>query len=338
MNIKITSFTNPFSFFCVNEDYSDHIKLNLIDSNPGEVPKNISNKLIDANHGQYVAVMWKNKWARGVISMQSQFLIWLIDYGIFLRPNENTIFIDLPSEYRKQPTKIFEASIHGVAPLDKVLSEDCQIKNEITTSWTQGSIEKSQKLIRSATKIFFQPFALLETAHNEVLLGDLFLEIEGKDPVNIIDELESWPIFLERNSEVYIKNLHKMYTNGRIHSLCSYKPDLPDLPKISCNISLDEYISKVEQMPKLDTKFEYDSLCGESTAVEFSENKDKREIKITPTDIEKYSNSYITINGREYNVLTMLINKARDLNICERYKDHDLKSIGRGCSYRSSFI
>lgn len=64
--------------------------------------------------------MWENKWARGVISMQSQFLIWLIDYGIFLRPNENTIFIDLPSEYRKLPTKIFEASIHGVAPLDKV--------------------------------------------------------------------------------------------------------------------------------------------------------------------------------------------------------------------------
>lgn len=50
-----------------------------------------------------------------------------------------------------------------------MLTEDCQIKNELTTSWTQGAIEKSQKLIRSATKIFFQPFALLETVHNEVV-------------------------------------------------------------------------------------------------------------------------------------------------------------------------
>lgn len=54
MNIKITSFTNPFSFFCVNEDYSNHIRLNLVDNNPSEVSNIISNKnkLIDANHGQ----------------------------------------------------------------------------------------------------------------------------------------------------------------------------------------------------------------------------------------------------------------------------------------------
>lgn len=64
--------------------------------------------------------MWKNKWVRGIVSEVSQFLIWLIDYGIYLRPEENVVFIDLPTEYKKLPTKVFEASIHGVVPLDKV--------------------------------------------------------------------------------------------------------------------------------------------------------------------------------------------------------------------------
>lgn len=52
--------------------------------------------------------------------MESQCLIWLIDFGIYLRPNEKTVFISLPPEYKKLPTKVFEASIHGVMPLDKV--------------------------------------------------------------------------------------------------------------------------------------------------------------------------------------------------------------------------
>lgn len=69
---------------------------------------------------QHVAVMWNKKWARGVVSMENQVLIWLLDYGIFLRPNDKTI-VDLPIEYRKLPTKVFEASIHGVVPVDKVI-------------------------------------------------------------------------------------------------------------------------------------------------------------------------------------------------------------------------
>lgn len=64
--------------------------------------------------------MWKNKWTRGIVIMETQFLIWLIDYGIFLRPNNETVYIDLPPDYRKCPSKVFEASLHGVTPVDKV--------------------------------------------------------------------------------------------------------------------------------------------------------------------------------------------------------------------------
>lgn len=57
MNIKITSFTNPFSFFCVNKDFIGHIKDDyLTEFNQSIIDKNISNKsrstLLDANHGQ----------------------------------------------------------------------------------------------------------------------------------------------------------------------------------------------------------------------------------------------------------------------------------------------
>lgn len=52
--------------------------------------------------------------------MESQFLIWLIDYGIYLRPDDKTVYVNLPATHKSHPTKIFEASIHGVAPVDKV--------------------------------------------------------------------------------------------------------------------------------------------------------------------------------------------------------------------------
>lgn len=66
--------------------------------------------------------MWKNQWVRGIVTMESQFLIWLIDFGLYLRPTENMAFIDLPTKYKKLPSHVFEASIHGVMPVDKVSS------------------------------------------------------------------------------------------------------------------------------------------------------------------------------------------------------------------------
>ncbi|XP_045459284.1 uncharacterized protein LOC123669738 [Melitaea cinxia] len=342
MNIKITTFTNPFSFFCVNEDYRKHNNYLTLESE-SDLGKNSTNtsKIGKINHGQHVAVMWNKNWARGVVSMENQVLIWLLDYGIFLRPNDKTIYVDLPIEYRKLPTKVFEASIHGVVPVDKVLTEDCQIRNFVTTTWTKGCIERCQEMIKNAATIFFQPIALLTTSHNHVVIGDLFLEIEEKGIVNIIDELESWPVFLERNKEAYVTNFMKLYTSRRKHRLCSLKPEIPDfdLAEITLQTTLEEYNEILEKCPKLENFLETDSLSGDdSTVVEsVAPTKDKSAYKISPEDIEKYANKYVIINGCKYNVLSILINKARDLSICERYKDHDLKSVGRGYSYRNSF-
>ncbi|XP_046961263.1 uncharacterized protein LOC124530935 [Vanessa cardui] len=337
MNIKITTFTNPFSFFCVTNDFSEHCFKLEYQSEVSQFSVN-KNKITEGNHGQYVAVMWKNKWTRGIVSMEKQFLIWLVDYGMFLRPSDKTVFIDLPLEYRKLPTKVFEASIHGVVPIDKILTDDCQIKNNTTTSWTQGSIEKCQQLIKNALGIYFQPIALLTTLHNHVVIGDLFLEIQGKGLVNIIDELESWPVFLEKNPETYITNFTKLYVSRRRHRACLLKPDIPDfnLPEITLQINFQEYeeILKTSNcepvLNKTEPPFENTEILPSG------QNEDKSAFKITPSDIEKYSNSYVTLNGRKYNVLSVLINKARDLSICERYKDYDLKSVGRGFSYRQS--
>lgn len=62
-----------------------------------------------------------------MISMETQFLIWLVDFGFYLRPDDIPVFISLPAEHKIHPTKIFEASIHGVTPVDKA----CFIHNEI---------------------------------------------------------------------------------------------------------------------------------------------------------------------------------------------------------------
>ncbi|XP_047545017.1 uncharacterized protein LOC125077202 isoform X3 [Vanessa atalanta] len=288
MNIKITTFTNPFSFFCVAKDFSENcFKLeNHSEVNQFSVNKN---KITEANHGQYVAVMWENKWTRGIVSMEKQFLIWLIDYGIFLRPSEKTVFIDLPLEYRKLPTKVFEASIHGVVPIDKVI-------------------------------------------------GDLFLEIQGKGVVNIIDELESWPVFLAKNQETYITIFTKLYVSRRRHRACLLKPDIPDfnVPEITLQINLQEYEDILETSNSETVVNKSESLFEDTEILSSGQYEDKSAFKISPSDIEKYSNSYVTLNGKKYNVLSVLINKARDLSICEHYKDYDLKSVGRGYSYRQS--
>lgn len=68
-----------------------------------------------------------------------------------------------------------------------------------------------------------------------------------------------------------------------------------------------------------------------STVIDYTgkDKKEQRAYKLTHEEIEMYSGMYATFNGREYNVLNVLLNKARDINMCERYKDHDRKSAGR---------
>ncbi|CAG5056626.1 unnamed protein product [Parnassius apollo] len=308
----------------------------------------VDNKLVrskfdvsDFDHGQYVAVMWKNKWTRGVVSMESQFLIWLIDYGIFLRPTIDTVYVNLPLEYRKYPSKVFEASVHGVTPVDKILTQDCQIKNNVTTVWNEGVTEKAEELIKLANRTHFVPIALLSSKHNDVVLGDLYLEMPDNHIVNLIDELETWPVFLEKNKEDYIKNLTSFYVSRRKHRACILKPDIAHskLPVMSLETSLDEYSAICAMSQQQSTKPQCDSGSEDgSTVLDVKCNfkKEEKAFKLTHDEIKKYANMYVCVRGREYNVLNVLINKIRDLNMCERYKDHDLKSVGCGITHRRS--
>ncbi|KAL4715102.1 hypothetical protein ACJJTC_012149 [Scirpophaga incertulas] len=283
MNIIITTFKNPFCFYCLAEEDAKDIE--FVEESV-ETSKLMSSKIdvVDVTHGQYVAVMWKNKWARGLVTMEKQFLIWLIDYGMYLKPNEKTVYTDLPPTYKKLPTKLFEASIHGVAPIDRVI-------------------------------------------------GDLYLEIDRKI-VNIIDELALWPIFLERNATSYMKNLSAQYTTRRKHRSCLLKPAIAgyNLPTMSPETTVEEYDAICAVAPEFvyETECDNSSAAG-STVIEYTNNKAKEDpLKLTAAEMEKYSNMYVTIHHRKYNVLNVLINKIRDLNMCEKYKNHDHKSVGRG--------
>ncbi|XP_059059270.1 uncharacterized protein LOC131852601 isoform X2 [Achroia grisella] len=280
--------------------------------------------------------MWKNRWVRGIISLELHFLIWLIDYGIYLRPDDKTVYINLPTEYKKLPTKLFEASIHGVVPVDKALNEDCQIVNTATSSWNAGAVKKAQSLIENAENIYFVPIALLSTQHNEIVLGDLYIETKNKQLFNIIDELEVWPVFLDKNKEVYFENISKYYIRRRQHRACLLKPDIPDLPTITSTSTFLEYNAICANAEPFEISIECDSPEEDgSTIVEYDKHE-REKYNLTPAEIEKYSNMYITLCGREYNVLNILSNKIKDLIMCERYKDHDRMSVGRGVGRRRS--
>ncbi|XP_041968754.1 uncharacterized protein LOC121725734 [Aricia agestis] len=338
MNVKVTTFTNPFSFFCVSDNnYSVNETYEPAEDAEEARTKGVQkNFMSDVNHGQYVLVMWKNKWSRGIVNMQTQFLIWLVDFGIFVRPNDKTVLIDLPSEYKKYPSKVFEASVHGVVPMDKILCvEDCNVTSKRRTHWTQGSVERAQSLLNNAIKTVFHPIAILTTKHNEIVLGDLII-YHAKGKINLIEELDQWPGFLDQDSEAYITGLSSFYTSRRHHRACLLKPSFPDLdiPYITLETASIEYFtiikalkSKLQETRRSDTSEETDISI--STAM----CDDVYALCITPGDIEKYSKRYILINDRNYNVLHILKNKARDLRMCEQYKDHDRKSIGRACFY-----
>ncbi|XP_063838906.1 uncharacterized protein LOC135087969 [Ostrinia nubilalis] len=336
MNVTVTTFINPWSFFCIKEEDK---KSNDLFENPVET-QHVNGSLTglsDVKNEEYIAVMWKDKWVRGVVKVDTQFLIWLIDYGIYIWPNEKTVHVKLPPEHMNYPTKVFEASIHGVTPMDKDLTYDCEIKNCVTNEWTAGSIEKARSLITSADHVYFLPIALLTTKDNDVVLGDLYLDLKGKGIVNIIDELELWPVFLQKNKAVYIENLSINYTSHRKHLGCKLKPAFADsdLPTMSLNTTYEEYSDICAGAPQLETVEECHSSSGEgSTVLEYGIAREPM-YTLSPSDMEKYSHMYITVCGREYNVLNVLTNKMRDLNMCEQYKDHDLKRVGRASSRHS---
>ncbi|XP_047986942.1 uncharacterized protein LOC125226850 isoform X2 [Leguminivora glycinivorella] len=260
--------------------------------------------------------------------MESQVLIWLVDCGYYVRPDESMIYVDLPREFKKLPTKVFEASIHGVVPIDKALSDECEIEDVIATTWNHGSIEKGHEIINLARAIYFVPIALLSTKGNDVVLGDLYVDTLSQGVVNFIDLMELWPVHLQKNPAVYIENISTFYSSRRKHHACNLKPAMPrELPTLTpATISLEQYEAIARDAPRLQTPEH--SITDECSTV-LTNHHDHH---LTADEIEEYSKMYIKVNGIQYNVLNIILNKCHDLRMCEKYKDK--KSVGRATSRR----
>lgn len=130
---------------------------------------------------------------------------------------------------------------------------------------------------------------------------------------------------------VIFTDLSTFYSSRRQHRACLLKPELPikNLPTMTTETSLVQYNAICDKAEPFDTN-ESDSSSAGGSSVTYIENvrdSPNKQLKLTPSELEKYSKEYITVAGREYNVLTVLLNKARDLYMCEKYKD--AKSIGR---------
>ncbi|KAJ0181694.1 hypothetical protein K1T71_002416 [Dendrolimus kikuchii] len=332
MNVIITSFTNPFSFFCITNTNENEL-LQTVEPNEELTYERIT--VSNADHGQYVAVMWRDKWVRGVISMEDQFLIWLIDYGLYIRPTEKTVYTKLPLEYKKYPSKVFEASIHGVVPITQILNTDCQIENVIDNKWTKAAIAKAKESIMSALNVYFQPIALLSYKDNNVVIGDLYLRFQNKEIINIVDILEMWPVYLHKNKEVYIKDLSIYYTTRRRHRACVLKPVFPnlDFPVISLQTALEEYNDICSKNPPFNSETQNVSDCEDGSTVldvNGAYKKTENTFKLTTDEIEKYSTMFITVHGREYNVLQDSLARcycAEEIAICLCPSERDDETV-----------
>lgn len=137
-------------------------------------------------------------------------------------------------------------------------------------------------------------------------------------------------------------DLSTHYTSRRKHRASLLKPAIADsgLPLMNLETSYSDYYAICEAKPQLTIAKECnDDYEDGSTVLEGGSKsaKDKNMYKLTPAEIEKYSNMYFTVSGQEFNVLNILTNKIRDLKMCDKYKDHDLKSVGRA-TYRTDKI
>lgn len=117
------------------------------------------------------------------------------------------------------------------------------------------------------------------------------------------------------------------------------KPNIPGLAQLSLNATLQEYKLIVSSV----TQAEYTKQCEpfpeDGSTVVGGNGKDVKPYKATctlsPDELEEYANMNVTISGQDYNLLHLLVSKARDFDMCKRYEDHDLKGCGRG--YRSYY-
>ncbi|XP_063529792.1 uncharacterized protein LOC134741004 [Cydia strobilella] len=334
MEVQVTHLQNPFSFFLKKKGNENDRPLK--DEDRCHLQNTyLKKQWSDVNHGKYVAVWHNSKWIRGIVHMETQVLIWLVDYGYYVRPDESMVYVDLALEFKKLPTKVFEASIHGVVPKDIGCTKYCAIKGVIATTWNDGSIKNSQNIINQSRAIYFVPIALLCTKGNDVVLGDLYVDTPSQGMVNFIDLLELWPVHLQRNPAVYIQNISTFYSSRRKHHACILKPVMPrELPVVtSATITANQYETIVKNAPQLELADKSDNTSSDECSTVVTNNRQHN--YLTADEIEEYSKKYIKINGIQHNVLNIIINKCHDLSMCERYKDK--KSVGRATTRHSTF-
>lgn len=108
-----------------------------------------------------------------------------------------------------------------------------------------------------------------------------------------------------------------------------------NLPTVNPELTLSDYTAicakAIEQNP-----LESPHSDEEGSTCTYIDRVSPPSVPFKPTaeEIEKYSNIYITISGVEYNVLNVVLNKTRDLRMCELYADQ--KYIGRATSRSSN--
>lgn len=132
---------------------------------------------------------------------------------------------------------------------------------------------------------------------------------------------------------ITISDLPIYYNTHRKHRACTLKPEFDDfkIPAITLGISLEEYNDICENALVLEDRLNSSSTSiDSSTSSEDDNKKQKHHLhKWTANEIDEYAHMFVTICGRKYNVLHLLLNKLADLHMCKKYRDHDLKSVGR---------
>lgn len=131
-----------------------------------------------------------------------------------------------------------------------------------------------------------------------------------------------------------IPDLPIYYNSRRKHRHCVLKPELTDfeISAISLGISLEEYNDICVKAPVFEDHLDSSSTSiDSSTSSEDGSNKKQNYHlrKWTAEKIDEYAHMFVTIHGKKYNVLHLLLNKLVDLQMCKKYRDHDLKSVGR---------
>lgn len=133
---------------------------------------------------------------------------------------------------------------------------------------------------------------------------------------------------------IIISDLPIYYNRHCKHRACVLKPEFNKfkIPAISLGISLPEYNDICENTPVFEDQLN-NSLTSidSSTSLEGGSNKKQKYHlhKWTADKIEECAYTSVTMYGKKYSVLHLLLNKLADLNMCKKYRDHDLKSVGR---------